>query len=314
MQPVEDPDPLLSGPPEQVISWVHVEFACRTRPSGSAPSRALVPHATAPRTKTNPHARYRPMDMYLPPANCTSPTAPRPRLRARDCTHSGRRKATCSRNYRDDVAEWVREDFTVSTRRARAASATACEGHEEASPAKSWETEERERHALQPAAVNTDIVGRPGVQGQTYGTQTSSEARSAFRAICVTRTERTRIPKRIPSTRPSLGGLPCFATGSTGASRILCAARRRSRTTRRCVLSSLTSSPSARVGYSTTESIETGNTERPTSDESTWRTIAPVAARGGDASTGRASARSANESSAHAPIARFRCHGSRARA
>jgi thiosulfate dehydrogenase len=42
-------------------------------------------------------------------------------------------------------------------------------------PNSSWETEERERHTLQPAAVNADIIGRPGVQGQTYGTVTARD-------------------------------------------------------------------------------------------------------------------------------------------
>ncbi len=42
-------------------------------------------------------------------------------------------------------------------------------------PDSSWEAEERERHALQPAADNLDVVGHQGVQEQTYGTVTSRD-------------------------------------------------------------------------------------------------------------------------------------------
>jgi len=42
-------------------------------------------------------------------------------------------------------------------------------------PDSSWEAEERERHALQPAADNLDVVGHQGVQEQTYGAVTSRD-------------------------------------------------------------------------------------------------------------------------------------------
>jgi thiosulfate dehydrogenase len=42
-------------------------------------------------------------------------------------------------------------------------------------PSSSWEAEERERHTLQSAADNVDIVGHRGIQGQTYGTVTSQD-------------------------------------------------------------------------------------------------------------------------------------------
>jgi thiosulfate dehydrogenase len=42
-------------------------------------------------------------------------------------------------------------------------------------PSSTWEAEERERHALQPAADNADIVGHRGIQGQTYGTVTAQD-------------------------------------------------------------------------------------------------------------------------------------------
>jgi thiosulfate dehydrogenase len=42
-------------------------------------------------------------------------------------------------------------------------------------PNSNWETEERERHTLQLAADNADVIGHQGVQGQTYGTITSQD-------------------------------------------------------------------------------------------------------------------------------------------
>jgi thiosulfate dehydrogenase len=42
-------------------------------------------------------------------------------------------------------------------------------------PDASWEAEERERHTLKPAADNLDLVGKQGVQGQTYGTVTAQD-------------------------------------------------------------------------------------------------------------------------------------------
>jgi thiosulfate dehydrogenase len=42
-------------------------------------------------------------------------------------------------------------------------------------PNSNWETEERERHNLQRAADNADVIGHQGVQGQTYGTITAQE-------------------------------------------------------------------------------------------------------------------------------------------
>jgi thiosulfate dehydrogenase len=42
-------------------------------------------------------------------------------------------------------------------------------------PSSTWEAEERERHTLQPAADNADVVGHRGIQGQTYGTVTSQD-------------------------------------------------------------------------------------------------------------------------------------------
>jgi thiosulfate dehydrogenase len=42
-------------------------------------------------------------------------------------------------------------------------------------PSSTWEAEERERHALQPAADNADVIGHRGIQGQTYGTVTSQD-------------------------------------------------------------------------------------------------------------------------------------------
>ena len=42
-------------------------------------------------------------------------------------------------------------------------------------PDSNWEAEERERHTLQPAADNLDVVGHQGVQEQTYGTVTSRD-------------------------------------------------------------------------------------------------------------------------------------------
>jgi hypothetical protein len=42
-------------------------------------------------------------------------------------------------------------------------------------PSSTWEAEERERHTLQPAAANADVVGHQGIQGQTYGTVTAQD-------------------------------------------------------------------------------------------------------------------------------------------
>jgi thiosulfate dehydrogenase len=42
-------------------------------------------------------------------------------------------------------------------------------------PNSNWETEERERHTLQLAADNADVVGHQRVQGQTYGTISSQD-------------------------------------------------------------------------------------------------------------------------------------------
>ena len=42
-------------------------------------------------------------------------------------------------------------------------------------PSSTWEAEERERHTLQPAADNADVIGHRGIQGQTYGTVTSQD-------------------------------------------------------------------------------------------------------------------------------------------
>jgi thiosulfate dehydrogenase len=42
-------------------------------------------------------------------------------------------------------------------------------------PSSTWEAEERERHMLQPAADNADVVGHRGIQGQTYGTITGQD-------------------------------------------------------------------------------------------------------------------------------------------
>jgi hypothetical protein len=83
MHPVDDPVPLLSGPPEHVISCVHVELACCTSPVRSVPSRALVPHATTPNTRTNPHPKNRRMDMCP-----SSPFALRPLPHSANCGRS----------------------------------------------------------------------------------------------------------------------------------------------------------------------------------------------------------------------------------
>ena len=42
-------------------------------------------------------------------------------------------------------------------------------------PDANWEAEERERHALQPAADNAELVGKQGAQSQTYGTITTQQ-------------------------------------------------------------------------------------------------------------------------------------------
>ena len=42
-------------------------------------------------------------------------------------------------------------------------------------PDANWAAEERERHTLEPAADNADLIGHQGVQGQTYGTVTAQE-------------------------------------------------------------------------------------------------------------------------------------------
>jgi thiosulfate dehydrogenase len=53
-------------------------------------------------------------------------------------------------------------------------------------PDANWETEERERHTLQPAADNADLVGQ--VSGQTYGKITAQDV-----ALWKAETERTSL-------------------------------------------------------------------------------------------------------------------------
>jgi len=55
-------------------------------------------------------------------------------------------------------------------------------------PNSNWETEERERHNLQLAADNADLIGHEGVQGQTYGTITAQDV-----ALWKSETERTAL-------------------------------------------------------------------------------------------------------------------------
>jgi cytochrome c len=53
-------------------------------------------------------------------------------------------------------------------------------------PSASWEAEERERHTLQPAAENTELIGQ--LQGQTYGQVTAQDV-----ALWKTETERVAL-------------------------------------------------------------------------------------------------------------------------